>query len=133
MYYRPMVLITRVRLLIQNVATLLWGKVFYQQSREIPISQNSISQSWHTFIYYLLVSSDREQFFLFVGNWNSYSKSRPLFLVHFSIWLLSFCGSYLYITLVNLLCDTCIADNIFPKTHLLSLVCLRSSFWYIAF
>ena len=37
---------------------------FYQQSREIPISQNSISQSWHTFIYYFLVSSDREQFFL---------------------------------------------------------------------
>lgn len=69
-----------------------------------------------SFSYYFLVSSDLEQFFLcLLVDWNSYSKSCPLFLVHFSIWLLFSYGSYLYIPVVNLWSDTCIAYNFFQK------------------
>lgn len=110
MYYRPLVLITRVGLLIQNVAALLWGKVLF-----LPAKQGNT--------HFLKLHQPKLTLFL----------SCPLFLVHLSIWLLSFCGSYLYIPLANLLSDTCIADNTFPKTHLLCLVCLRSSFWYMTF
>lgn len=50
---------------------------------------------------------------LLVGKWNSFSRSRPLFFAHFSIWLLSFCGTSLYIIAINYLPDTCIADGFF--------------------